>query len=66
VAGSCYFLLGSCSSETITKVSPYDVALPLCGCIVPIPSYMGLLGAKVVSLSIVFIFLLLELFLLVA
>jgi len=51
------------ASETIAKVSPCDVALPLCGCVIPIPSSMGLLGAEVASSSIVFIFFPLELFL---
>jgi len=43
------------------EVSPYDVVLPLCSSIVPIPSYMGLSGTEAASSSIVFIFLLLEL-----
>jgi len=52
--GSAISFLESCSSETVTEVSPCDVALPLCSHVVPIPSSMGLLGTKVVSSSIVF------------
>jgi len=54
------------SSETVAEVSPYDVVPPLCGSVFSIPSSMGLLGTKAASSSIVFIFLVLELFLLVA
>jgi len=51
------------TSETIAEVSPCDVAPPLCGHVVPIPSSMGLSGTEVASSSIVFIFFPLELFL---